>query len=356
MPAQIPHAVSLASAPHFAKFNGRTLSAVLSLGLFILLLFAGARPSPAASPATPGDAAKATANAEKSQMSILQAIVLGAIEGLTEYLPVSSTGHLLLTERVMEIGTTKGGHEENSDNKDAADAYAICIQAGAIVAVLGLYRRRVSQMIQGLLGKDPDGLRLVVNILAGFVPAAVIGLLLNKTIKAYLFGIWPVIIAWFVGGVAILVVTSRQRRRRGGNFRRSRRGGDLTSLTVQTALIIGFAQCIAMWPGVSRSLITIVGGLAVGLSLSAAVEFSFLLGVVTLGAATAYDALKHGALMLHTFHATALLVGLISAFIFAVISVKWMVSYLNRHDLSVFGYYRVFIALLTAAAVIFGVF
>jgi undecaprenyl-diphosphatase len=119
------------------------------------------------------------------------------------------------------------------------------------------------------------------------------------------------------------------------------------------ALIIGVAQCIAMWPGVSRSLVTIVGGLMVGMSMAAAVEYSFLLGVVTLGAATAYDALKHGRLMLQTFDHASLVIGVVFAFIAAVISVKWMVNYLNRHGLEIFGYYRVFLALATSALLLF---
>ena len=121
------------------------------------------------------------------------------------------------------------------------------------------------------------------------------------------------------------------------------------------ALIIGFAQCIAMWPGVSRSLATIVGGLLVGLSLSAAVEFSFLLGLITLGAATAYDALKHGQVMLQTFDAASLAVGVVFAFVAALLSVKWMVGYLNRHGLAIFGYYRVALALVAGSLLMTGV-
>jgi undecaprenyl-diphosphatase len=271
-----------------------------------------------------------------NRMSLTQAAVLGVVEGVTEYLPVSSTGHLLLAQRVMGIGA--GSESE----KEAADAYAICIQAGAIIAVLGLYFSRVRQMLLGLFGRNPLGLRLLVATIAGFLPAAAIGLVLNKTIKAYLFGPWPVVAAWLAGGVAILVVSAM---RKGQS---TAVGISLEQLSWKMALMIGFAQCIAMWPGVSRSLVTIVGGVLVGLSLPAAVEFSFLLGVVTLGAATCYDALKHGEVMLRTFPLEALLVGLLFAFASAVISIKWMVSYLNRHGLAVFGYYRVAVGLLTA--------
>lgn len=268
-------------------------------------------------------------------MDNFQALILGLVEGLTEYLPVSSTGHLLLAQRIMGIPSSA-----------ASDAFAICIQAGAILAVLGLYRARVAQMTMGLLGRDDMGRRLALNLLAAFIPAAVLGLLLEKTIKKYLFGgdewgLWPVVAAWFVGGVAILAV-SAVRRRRG---KTPSTGLDLDHLTLRMAVIVGVAQCIAMWPGVSRSLITIVGGMLVGLSLPAAVELSFLLGVITLTAATAYDALKHGPEMLATYGAVPLLIGLGAAWLSAVLAVKWMVSYLKSHGLGIFGWYRVVLAI-----------
>ncbi len=279
----------------------------------------------------------------KQQMTSGQAVVLGIVEGLTEYLPVSSTGHLLLTEKIMKIGEDPAlSADGRQREKEAVDAYTICIQAGAIVAVLGLYFQRVLQMFRGLAGKDPLGRRLLINVAAGFLPAAVIGLLFNKIIKAYLFGPWPVVAAWMVGGLAILAVSYRRR----STNRRIRPAGTLDDLGWKMALIIGFAQCLAMWPGVSRSLVTIVGGVLVGLSLPAAVEYSFLLGVVTLGAATGYDGLKHGQIMLQTFDPHAMAIGLFFAFIAAVLSVKWMVSYLNRHGLAVFGYYRVALAVV----------
>lgn len=281
---------------------------------------------------------------DKLAMTIGQAVVLGVVEGLTEYLPVSSTGHLLLAERLMGIGHSKSASEEEKKRiKNAANAYAICIQAGAIIAVLGLYFRRVKQMLRGMRGRDPEGSRLFANVVAGFMPAAIIGLMFNELIKSYLFGLWPVVVAWFVGGVAIIAVSWRNRK---GHTQVHPRLS-LNEMTWRMALIIGFAQCIAMWPGVSRSLVTIVGGMLVGLSLSAAVEYSFLLGVVTLGAATAYDTLKQGQVMLETFDALPIAVGLLFAFISAVVSVKWMVAYLNRHGLAIFGYYRVALALVT---------
>ncbi|MCF6267813.1 MAG: undecaprenyl-diphosphate phosphatase [Desulfuromusa sp.] len=291
--------------------------------------------------------------AKKSALTLGQAAILGVVEGLTEYLPVSSTGHLLLAERILSIGDSQSASgEEKARTKEAIDAYTICIQIGAIIAVLGLYFRRVKQMLLGLVGKDAEGRQLLISVVAGFLPAAVIGLIFNKLIKSYLFGPWPVVAAWFVGGVAILVV-SRWNQRKAERSPRS--GRSILELTWKMALIIGLAQCIAMWPGVSRSLITIVAGLLVGLSLSAAVEFSFLLGLITLSAATGYDALKHGQVMLQTFDALSLVVGVIFAFIAALLSVKWMVGYLNRHGLAIFGYYRVVLALVTGTLLMTGV-
>jgi undecaprenyl-diphosphatase len=268
-------------------------------------------------------------------VDIFQALILGLVEGLTEYLPVSSTGHLLLAQRLMGIPSS-----------EAADAFAISIQAGAIVAVLGLYRARVAQMLAGLAGRSPVGRRLAVNLIAAFIPAAVLGLLLERPIKKYLFGgdqwgMWPIVAAWLVGGIAILVV-SRWRRSEGAS---PTRGLSLDDLTIRMAIIVGAAQCIAMWPGVSRSLITIVGGVLVGLSLPAAVELSFLLGVITLGAATAKDVLKHGSEMLATFGWPALAAGFFAAWLSAVLAVKWMVGYLQKHGMEIFGWYRVALAL-----------
>jgi undecaprenyl-diphosphatase len=302
-----------------------------------------------ATPLQPPDvlASEGPAAAEKGSggMTHVQAAILGIVEGVTEYLPVSSTGHLLLAERIMGIGKVEGATQHDQQgNKDAADAYAICIQAGAIIAVLGLYFRRVKQMGLGVVGKDPEGLRMLINLAAGFLPAALLGFILHRTIKTYLFGPWPIIAAWLAGGLGILWIERRRKR----SNPRLQRGAALSSLNVRMALVIGLAQCIAMWPGVSRSLTTILGGVMVGLSMPAAVEFSFLLGVVTLGAATLFDALKHGREMLQTFGSFSLALGLITAFLSAVVSVKWMVAYLNQHGLEIFGYYRIGIAVIAA--------
>lgn len=273
-----------------------------------------------------------------------QAVILGIVEGLTEYLPVSSTGHLLLTQRLLGI-----------ESSETADAFAICIQVGAILAVLGLYFGRIKQMALGWVGRDPEGFRLGLNIIAAFLPAAFVGLALEELIKKYLFagdawGFWPTVVAWFVGGVAILAVGAWQSRRPDTGIPKE----DIFGLTWKAALIIGFIQCIAMWPGVSRSLVTIVGGLLVGLSLPAAVEFSFLLGLLTLTAATAYDGLRHGNQMLAEYGPTQIILGLLAAWISAVLAVKWMVAYLKSHGLAIFGYYRIILAIVVAALILSG--
>ncbi len=270
-------------------------------------------------------------------MGWLEAIVLGIVEGVTEYLPVSSTGHLILAQRAMGI-----------ENTDAANAYAICIQGGAILAVLLLYYHRFRQMSRGLLGQDPAGRRLALNLLVALLPLIAV-VLLEKQIKHYLFGLWPVTAAWFVGGVAILAVAWWRKGKS------PKAGRDLDGLYPSMAVVIGLAQCLAVWPGTSRSLVTIVAGVLMGLSLPAAVEFSFILGVITLGGATMKDFGEYRHVMLQAYGLLPLMLGFIFAFLSAVLAVKWMVAYLNRHGLAIFGYYRVALAVVVAVLLLAGV-
>lgn len=270
-------------------------------------------------------------------MTLIEAIILGIVEGLTEYLPVSSTGHLLLAKHLMGIG-------QGELEKVAADAYIIFIQGGAILSVIWLYWHRIAMLFRGVFFGDAAGRKLFVNLLAAFFPAAVFGLLFEKQIKVYLFGLWPVVIAWFFGGVAIIAITSR----RGGTLATEKRA-ELLSLDVKKSFCIGLLQCVAMWPGVSRSLVTIVGGLLVGLELQAALEFSFLLGVVTLGAATVYEVIAHGETIITHFSLSYSLVGFFVAFLSGVCAIKWMLSFLTKHSFSVFGWYRIGLAGIVTA-------
>ncbi len=264
-----------------------------------------------------------------------QAIALGIVEGLTEYLPVSSTGHLLLSQRLMKIPAGQ-----------AADAYAICIQSGAILAVLWLYWPQVRKMLLGIVGRDRQGLTLALNIVVAFLPAALFGGLFDKAIEKHLFGLWPITFAWLVGGLVILLVPRWRHQARGAE--EAPGGLDLGRLDWRMALMIGLAQCLAMWPGTSRSLVTILAGTLVGLRLSSAVEFSFLLGLVTLTAATGFKAFDGGLAMVQAYGWTTMTLGFVSAAVSAAIAVKWMVGYLNRHSLFIFGLYRVTLAVAVA--------
>jgi undecaprenyl-diphosphatase len=276
-------------------------------------------------------AAAAPSEAAKHELTAAKAALLGIVEGVTEFLPISSTGHLLVTEKLVGVGTHPGA-------KDAADTYAITIQSGAILAVIVLYWRRLVEMAQGIVGRDDDGRRIVTATFIAFIPAAIVGVALEKAIRDKLFGVWPVIVAWAVGGVVILLFAQALHRRG------EQSGRPLESITMRAALIIGAAQVIALWPGTSRSMVTILAALVVGYSVGAAVEFSFLLGLVTLSAATAFDLLRHGKELFDTYGYLNPLIGFVFAFVSAVIAVRWMVLYLRRHSLAIFGWYRLIVA------------
>lgn len=284
---------------------------------------------------------------ENTGMSFPQALVLGVVEGLTEYVPVSSTGHLLLAQRAMGMRGRQNPSGLGGLQKEASDAYAICIQGGAILAVVLLYWDRFGLMARGLLGKHPQGLNLALRLALAFLPAAVVGVVLEGSIKRHLFGAWPVAAAWFVGGIVILCFFGRAGAA-------AREGKRLEEMGWREAFLIGLIQCLAMWPGVSRSLATILGGLVAGLSLGAAVEFSFLLGVLTLGAATLFDGVSHAGVMARFFEPVSMAGGFVAAFLSAVMAVKWMVGYLQNHGLRVFGYYRIALALVVSTLLVSG--
>ena len=256
-------------------------------------------------------------------LSIPEAIVLGIVEGITEFLPVSSTGHLLVVGELIGFGTGSAS--------TAADTYAIAIQFGAILAVLFLYRVRIWSMVRGLFGADDDGRAILIRLAVAFMPAAIIGVLAGDALKDALFGPVPVTIAWLVGGVVLV------------RWRPNAGTVTLSQMPVRAAVVIGCAQSLALWPGVSRSLVTLIAALAVGLTMAAAIEFSFLLGLLTLSAATFLDLGKHGEELVDSFGLLAPSVGLVCAFVTAIIAVRWMVGYLNTHSLAVFGWYRLFI-------------
>jgi undecaprenyl-diphosphatase len=294
--------------------------------------------------------AAATADAVGDQLTWWKAAILGVVEGITEYLPISSTGHLLVTSRLLDLPS-----EEGSAGLDAVNAYAIAIQFGAILAVVALFWRRFVEMVQGLAGRNPDGRHLFITLVIAFIPSAALGFLFDDAIEDALFGPWPVVVAWIVGGALILVLERTGRIPSRGAPGAEPGRATLTSITYHQALIIGVAQCAALWPGTSRSLATILGALLVGVAMPVAVEFSFLLGFGTLTAATMFTLVKDGDVLVDEFGIATPLVGGAFAFVSAMLAIRWLVTYLERHDLSIFAWYRFAVAGLAIVLLTTGV-
>lgn len=284
------------------------------------------------------------AAAVSQPLELWHAIVLGLVEGITEYLPVSSTGHLILASGLMGLN--------DPARKQAIDDFNIVIQGGAILAVLGLYWPSVVRMLRGLLGKDAKGFALFRNLVIAFIPAAVIGLLLDDWIEAKLFRAGPVLAALLLGGCFMIFLDKWRAGRFSGPKFHTQETTDVMDVTMKQALLIGCMQVLAMWPGTSRSMMTIAGGVIAGLRPRQAAEFSFLLGLPTLGAATCYKLAKN----LYNSHKTGepnmfevlgvlpVIVGIVVAAVSAAIAVKWLVGFLNKHGLALFGWYRIALA------------
>ena len=253
---------------------------------------------------------------------LIKALILGIVEGLTEFLPISSTGHLILA------GDLLGANDERWS------VFNIVIQTGAMLAVVWEYRARFFKV----------DIALYRNLFVAFLPAAVIGLLFSKYIKAYLFHAVPVALAFIVGGIIILVVETRSFKPR---------VEDTRAMTWLDALKVGIAQCFALIPGTSRSGATIIGGMLFGLSRKAATEFSFFLAVPTLVAAGAYDLLKHRELFSRS-DLPMFGVGAVAAFITAFVVVRWLIRYVATHDFKPFAWYRIVFGLLVLLTAYFG--
>ena len=261
-------------------------------------------------------------------MSHWIAALLGLVEGLTEYLPVSSTGHLILVSYFL------GSDGEGSKSFD------IVIQLGAILAVVLHYRALLSERLRGLVQGRRESIDLAVALAIAFVPAAAAGFLLRKTIKEHLFGPIPVAAALIVGGV-VMIAIERVRAARGTSGARG-----LAEVTPLRALAIGVGQCFSLWPGASRSMSTIVAGQLAGLDTSTSAEFSFLLALPTLGAATLYELYKSRSELSASVGGSQLAVGLLVSFFVAWAVIAAFLKYLRRHGLEVFGYYRIIVAVV----------
>jgi len=259
---------------------------------------------------------------------LVKALILGVVEGLTEFLPVSSTGHLILAADLLDF------------NGEKAKTFNLAIQTGAMLAVVWEYRARFARVLAGIPA-DRAAQRFAANLLVAFLPAAVLGLLAGGLIKAHLFRPVPVALAFIAGALVILWVERGARRPRIES---------VDEMTWRDALKVGFAQCFALVPGTSRSGATIIGAMLFGLSRRAATEFSFFLAVPTLVAAGAYDLYKQRA----AFSAAdleMLAVGLVAAFVSAFVCVRWLIRYVATHDFRPFAWYRIAfgaVVLLTA--------
>ncbi|MDB6114650.1 MAG: uppP [Lacunisphaera sp.] len=293
-----------------------------------------------------------------AELSARDAVALGLVEGVTEFLPISSTGHLIIVNQLLGLEsdkqlTDKSGQplwhkpptKENPAGvpltvKLAADTYTVVIQVGAIAAVLLLYWRQVLAMFIGLLGRSSSGFRLLRNVLLAFFPVAIVGLLLHDFIDRKLFSV-PVVIAAQVVGAFLMLWAERWRRANSGiGFSK----GDPSELTPPKALGIGFSQCLALWPGMSRSMMTIVPGYLAGLTPAKAAEFSFLVGLPVLFGAAAYKGLRSGPAMVEVFGWGNVLLGCLVAAISALIAVKFLVHFISRRGLAPFAYYRLALA------------
>jgi len=258
-----------------------------------------------------------------------KAAIMGVVEGLTEFLPISSTGHLILAASLLNF------------TGDKVKVFEIAIQTGAIFAVILVYWQRLRDTAKGL-GSDPRARRFTLNVLIAFVPAVVLGLLFGKAIKAHLFTPTVVASAFIVGGLIILWA-----ERRPASAVRIQQVDDMTPWD---ALKVGLVQCLAMIPGTSRSGATIIGGMLLGLSRKAATDFSFFLAIPTLIGAGAYSLYKERA-ALSAADLPVFAVGLVFAFFSALLCIRWLIRYVSTHDFTIFAWYRIafgVIVLLTA--------
>lgn len=261
---------------------------------------------------------------------LIKAAILGIVEGLTEFLPISSTGHLILAGSLLDF------------TGDIASTFEIAIQTGAMFAIIWEYRAKLFGTLGGL-SSQPSARRFAANVLIAFIPAVVLGLLLGKIIKAQLFHPVPVAIAFIVGGLVILLVERRHQRAYGQRDlqgERRTRVQTVDDMTPLDALKVGLAQCMALIPGTSRSGATIIGGMLFGLPRKVATEFSFYLAIPTLIGAGAYSLWKErGALAAADL--PVFIVGLVFAFFSALICIRWLIRYISTHDFQIFAWYRI---------------
>lgn len=301
-----------------------------------------------------------------AELSTRDAIVLGLVEGITEFLPISSTGHLIVANQALGLDSNQPlldsagqplWYKKPSKKhpagipltlKVAADTYTVVIQVGAIAAVVLLYFGQLLGILRGLMGRNASGLRLLRNIVIAFLPCAVVGFLVHDWIDEHLFSPGAVVVA-LVSGAVLMVAAERWRRDQVSKNPRL----EPSDLSPKQALGIGVMQCFALWPGMSRSMVTMVGGYFSGLSPAKAAEFSFLVGLPTLAGAAVLKGATAGPAMISVFGWPHVLLGGAVAALSAGIAVKFLVHYLTRHGLEVFAAYRVLLGIFLIVWILF---
>ncbi len=264
---------------------------------------------------------------------LVKAFILGVVEGLTEFLPISSTGHLILVGDLLHF------------NNETGKVFEIVIQTGAIFAICWEYRLKISATFFGLLQWQEEAKKFTLNLIIAFLPLALLGLAFGKIIKAHLFKPIPVALAFIVGALIIFWAEKREHKIRVFT---------VEELSPLDALKLGFAQALALIPGTSRSGATIIGGLLFGLSRKAATEFSFFLAIPTLIIASLYDLYKHNAL-LHADDLPIFAMGIVAAFFSALLAVRGLLRYISQHDFTAFAWYRIVFGLAVIATAYYDV-
>jgi len=294
-------------------------------------------------PAFAGYGAEVTQREVLRDFTYERAIITGTVEGATEYLPVSSTGHLIITNFLLGVPmfhdvTVQGVADRKGrpiSLQRVADDYVVIIQIGAILAVFVAFFGRIRALLSGLCRGERRSLDLAKAIIVAFIPAATLGFLFSDLIAAYLFSVEVVGAALLLGGVVILVFEHLLPKKSSGTV------DEVAAIGWRQALIVGLCQCFALIPGTSRSLATILGGRVAGLSHEASTEFSFLVGLLTLSAASVYKMWSLGPALPLIYPAGPASVGLVVAAVTAFVSVKWLVGYVSRNGLGVFAWYRI---------------
>jgi undecaprenyl-diphosphatase len=275
---------------------------------------------------------------------LVKALILGVVEGLTEFLPISSTGHLILAGHLLQFNDERG------------KAFEVIIQLGAILAVCWEFRIKIIEVIAGL-GRRPLSNRFAMNVMVASLPAISLALVFGKLIKAHLFAPIPVALAFIVGGIIILWAEHLEKAKQSSRKMVLRSIEHVEDLSVKDALKVGLAQCAALIPGTSRSGATIIGGMLLGLPRQVATEFSFFLAIPVIAGATVYEMFKlrhETGLFDMSGFGPVLAVGFIAAFISAFICVKWLISYVSQHNFKPFAWYRIAFGIMIIVTSVFG--